>query len=196
MKKGEERKQKLLKIAYRLFIEQGSENTSVDAIIEEAGIAKGTYYYYFESKEQMLAEVIGMMLDSELEKAKMIAHSDLPIPQRIVGIVASIRPQQEEMPISDAIHVPENVLMHNKVKEGIIERLVPVLSEVAEEGNREGIFDCDNIPERVRVILFLSFLFDEPGYTLRDVDVFIDTMEKILGAQKGTLDFVRTLISL
>ena len=47
MRKGERRKQELLEIAYRMFITRGYENTSVDEIIEEAGIAKGTYYYYF-----------------------------------------------------------------------------------------------------------------------------------------------------
>ena len=62
MKKGERRKRDLLQIAYGMFISRGYENTSVDEIIEAAGIAKGTYYYYFQSKEQMLEEVIGMML--------------------------------------------------------------------------------------------------------------------------------------
>ena len=45
MKKGEKRKQELLQIAYRMFLTRGYENTSVDEIIEEAGIAKGPYYY-------------------------------------------------------------------------------------------------------------------------------------------------------
>ena len=61
MKKGEKRKQDLIQIAYRLFVSRGYEHTSVDEIIAEAGIAKGTYYYYFESKEQMLEDVIGMI---------------------------------------------------------------------------------------------------------------------------------------
>lgn len=42
MKKGEKRRRELLQIAYRLFLSRGYENTSVDEIIEEAGIAKGT----------------------------------------------------------------------------------------------------------------------------------------------------------
>ena len=67
MKKGERTKRALLQIAYGLFISRGYENTSVDDIIEAAGIAKGTYYYHFESKEQTLEEVIGMMLDQEAE---------------------------------------------------------------------------------------------------------------------------------
>ena len=36
MKKGERRKQELLRIAYRMFVEKGYENTSIDEIIAEA----------------------------------------------------------------------------------------------------------------------------------------------------------------
>ena len=50
MRKGEKRKQELLTIAYRMFSTRGYENTSVDDIIEEAGIAKGTYYYKVTAK--------------------------------------------------------------------------------------------------------------------------------------------------
>ena len=43
------RKEELLEIAYKLFVTKGYDNTSVDEIISEANIAKGTYYYYFTS---------------------------------------------------------------------------------------------------------------------------------------------------
>ena len=42
MKKGEKRRQELIRIAYRMFISKGYEQTSVDEIIDAAGIAKGT----------------------------------------------------------------------------------------------------------------------------------------------------------
>ena len=102
MKKGERRKQELLQIAYRMFISRGYENTSVDEIIAEADIAKGTYYYYFETKEQMLEEVIGMMIDQEMETASRILQAEIPVPQKIIGIISSLRPTQEESPIEGA----------------------------------------------------------------------------------------------
>ena len=128
MKKGEQRKQELLKIAYDLFLSEGYENTSVDTIIEKAGIAKGTYYYYFESKEAMLEEVCMMMIDGETEKAMQIVNADIPIPQKIIGIISSFRPEQKEKTITDTLNSSENILMHDKVNKRIINSNFIVLS--------------------------------------------------------------------
>lgn len=195
MKKGEKRKQELLKIAYEMFLIRGYENTSVDEIIAKAQIAKGTYYYYFPSKEQMLEDVIGMMIENEVEAAKQIMGADIPVPQKIAGIFSSMKPATEEKPISDALLHPENVLMHDKTRKKLIEVITPLLSEAVEEGVREGIFSCDNIPERVRMLLVISNdTFNERSFTERDISVFIDLTEKILGAESGTMSFVYDLI--
>ena len=53
-----------------MFLTKGYDNTSIDDIIHEAQIAKGTYYYYFESKESTLEEVINMMINEEVELDK------------------------------------------------------------------------------------------------------------------------------
>lgn len=195
MKKGEKRKVELLKIAYSLFVSRGYEKTSVDEIIEEAGIAKGTFYYYFTSKEQMLEEVIEMMLNAEFEKANEALESDLPTAQKIVAVISSIRPAREEQPIEEALHAPENVLMHDKIRKKVYDRLVPILSQIAQEGVESGIFDCDDIPERVRILIAVgSYLFDDREPTEKDFAVFVDIMEKTLGAAKGSMAGMRELI--
>ena len=195
MKKGEKRKQDPLKIAYDMFLSHGYENTSVDEIIEKAQIAKGTYYHYFKSKEQMLEEVIEMMIEREAEAAKQIIEMDIPVPQKIAGILSSVKPAEAEMPIEDALFHPENALMHNKVRKKLIDVLTPLLSEVVREGTEKGIFECDNIPERVRMLLVISNgTFNEGTFSERDITVFIDTAEKILGAEKGTMSFIYGLI--
>ena len=117
------------------------------------------------------------------------------MPQKIVGIIASLRPGQEEMPIEGALMKPENALMHARIKRRLLETVLPLLSKVVEEGIEQGIFLCDNIPERVRMLLVVSTeIFDEGQFTRRDVDVFIDMTEKLLGAKPGTMGFVRALI--
>lgn len=195
MKKGEKRKQELLKIAYNLFLTRGYEDTSVDEIIEAAEIAKGTYYYYFSSKEQMLEEVIEMMIAAEAEAAKQVVESNIPVQQKIVGILTSVKPTEEEQPIKDALLQPENVTMHSKTRKKLIEVLAPLLSEAVEEGINEGIFACDNVLERVRMLLVISNdTFDEGTFTESSIAVFIDMTEKLLGAKRGTMGFIYDLI--
>ena len=195
MRKGERRKLELLEIAYRMFISRGYENTSVDDIIAEAGIAKGTYYYYFQSKEQTLEEVIEMMIDKETEAAAAILDSDIPVPQKIVGIIAAVQPAPEEQTIEGALMRHENIFMHQKIKRSLVEKVVPLLTKAVEEGVEQGLFSCNNIPERVKMMLVLSGeLFDEEDYTEKDIDVFIDITEKLLGAKKGSMAFIKQLI--
>ena len=195
MKKGEKRKKELLKIAYDMFLTRGSETTRVEEIIDKAQIAKGTYYYYFESKEQMLEEVIDMMIDNETEMAKQVIAMDISVPQKIVGILASIKPTEAEQPVKNALFQPENVLMHYKVRQKLINVLTPLLSEVIGEGVNEGIFECENIPERVKMLLIISdSTFNEGSFSEKDISVFIDMTEKLLGAENGSMSFIYDMI--
>jgi AcrR family transcriptional regulator len=54
-KPAEIRREELMDAAEKLFIEKGVGTTSVDEIVAVADVAKGTFYLYFESKEDLLA---------------------------------------------------------------------------------------------------------------------------------------------
>ena len=198
--KKEIRKKELLNIAYKLFMTKVYENTSVDEIIAEAKIAKGTYYYYFESKEATLEKVIEMMIEEECKKANEILQSNLSVQEKILGIIISMRPNTEELKIQEAINIPENIVMHQKINKKIIEVITPLLTEVIEEGKKQNIFDCDNVKERIEIILIITNnLFDANEQNSRKlniyIEIFIDLIEKLLGAKKGTIDFAKNLIN-
>jgi AcrR family transcriptional regulator len=55
---GEARRTQILEAAVRLWLRQGFDATAVDAIAREAGLAKGTVYLYFPSKEALLEEAL------------------------------------------------------------------------------------------------------------------------------------------
>ena len=55
MRKGEKTKLKLFEAAAQLFGRYDFDDVSVDAIVEAAGVAKGTFYIYFESKDTLIA---------------------------------------------------------------------------------------------------------------------------------------------
>jgi AcrR family transcriptional regulator len=53
--KGEKTKRKLFNTAVRLFNQYDFGEVTVDRIVEAAGVAKGTFYIYFESKDALIA---------------------------------------------------------------------------------------------------------------------------------------------
>lgn len=191
MKKGERRKQDLLNIAYRMFIEKGYENTSVDDIIIEAGIAKGTYYYYFESKEATLEAVIEMMIEKAENIAKAALMNPVPIPQKLASVVYAFQPNKDESVITDVLERKENIVMHDKIGKKIVEVAVPILSDIVREGIAQGIFACTNVEERVKMLLIMSQnMFDYGAYSNKDIEVYVDMLEKSLGAKEGTMSFI------
>lgn len=191
MKKGERRKQDLLNIAYRMFIEKGYENTSVDDIIAEAGIAKGTYYYYFESKEATLEAVIEMMIEKAENIAKAALMKPVPIPQKLASVVYAFQPNKDEIVITDVLERKENIVMHDKIGKKIVEVAVPILSDIVREGIAQGIFACTNVEERVKMLLIMSQnMFDYGAYSNKDIEVYVDMLEKSLGAKEGTMSFI------
>ena len=191
MKKGERRKLDLLNIAYRMFIEKGYENTSVDDIIIEAGIAKGTYYYYFESKEATLEAVIEMMIEKAEIVAKAALMNPVSIPQKLASVVYAFQPNKDEIVITDVLERKENIVMHDKIGKKIVEVAVPILSDIVREGIAQGIFACTNVEERVKMLLIMSQnMFDYGAYSNKDIEVYVDMLEKSLGAKEGTMSFI------
>jgi AcrR family transcriptional regulator len=60
---GEEKKDSLIEAALQLFEEQGYHTTKVSDIVREAGVAQGTFYLYFKSKEDMFRRIAEACLD-------------------------------------------------------------------------------------------------------------------------------------
>lgn len=58
---GEERKQQLVDAAVGLFAERGYGATRIADICERAGVAKGLFYWYFPTKQDLFAELVRTM---------------------------------------------------------------------------------------------------------------------------------------
>lgn len=151
----------------------------------------------------MLEEVIDIMVEEETKKAQGYLQLPCSLPEKILAVLSAFRPQMEENTIVTALNQQENLLLHDKVQRKINERAIPILSQIVEEGLKEGIFDCDHIANRVKMILILSNnLFDDSdaGENMgqsgsQDMEVFIDLTEKLLGAKKGTMGFLKDFIT-
>ena len=73
-----ETKRKILTVCVRLFLEQGYKNTSVSQIVDEAGVARGSYLNLFPTKDKILLELVETMFSGQFGVARSIADSKLP----------------------------------------------------------------------------------------------------------------------
>ncbi|GAA3307504.1 hypothetical protein GCM10020295_66530 [Streptomyces cinereospinus] len=82
--------QRLLAAATRLFAEQGYDRTSVQEIVEAAGVTKGALYHYFGSKDDLLHEVYARVLRVQQERLDAFADAPEPVEKRVRDAAADV----------------------------------------------------------------------------------------------------------
>ncbi|MCK5414930.1 MAG: TetR/AcrR family transcriptional regulator, partial [Thermoplasmata archaeon] len=91
VKKPEERRIEFLLTAQKLFMEKGYYATSVDDIVGEMGVAKGLFYYYFKSKEDLVSQMVDHLWDGAKEDyIKIKDRDDLDALEKLM-IYSSVR---------------------------------------------------------------------------------------------------------
>ena len=96
IKEAEVRKNEILDVAEELFAVKGFDGTSTNDILEKAGIARGTLYYHFKSKEDILDGVINRMIDQMEEKATEIAaNQEIPVLERLTAVILAFNSNTE-----------------------------------------------------------------------------------------------------
>ena len=73
-----ETKRKILTVCVRLFLEQGYKNTSVSQIVDEAGVARGSYLNLFPTKDKILLDLTETMFGGQFGMARSITDTKLP----------------------------------------------------------------------------------------------------------------------
>ncbi len=69
-------KKKIVSAAWKLFYEQGYDDTTVDDIIRESGTSKGSFYHYFEGKDALLS-TLSLLFDEKYEELMETMDEDM-----------------------------------------------------------------------------------------------------------------------
>lgn len=78
----QEKRRALFDAARELFLEHGFKNTNISGITNKAEVAVGTFYTYFDSKEQIFCEVYDA--ENERNKRQIVAQIDRSQPPKVV----------------------------------------------------------------------------------------------------------------
>ncbi len=195
VKEAEERRNEILDVAEELFVTRGYDNTSTNDILDRIGIARGTLYYHFKSKEDILNSIIERVNNSLIARARAIASdTSIPVVDRLVATIAGLRVDTDlGQEIIDQVHKPQNALMHQKMQKHLIDSVVPVITDIVEEGNRQGIFNIRYPAETTEMlILYSGIVFDDDfddseERSRRRIQAFLYNTEHLLGAAEGSM---------
>lgn len=90
--RGEQRRRELLDFATARFASNGYHPTSVAELVDGLGVGKGVFYWYFESKEDLLVSILGDG-ERDLRKAQLeaVRKGDDPLHRLELAIRASMR---------------------------------------------------------------------------------------------------------
>ena len=195
VKTAEERKNEILDVAEELFAEKGFDHASTNDIINRIGIARGTLYHHFGSKEEILdAIVMRMTQDAVRHAGAVIADRSMPLPERLTATILALRVNTKAgTEVIEQIHKPQNALLHQKMQERLLGGVVPLIAQLIREGNESGLFDAKYPMEAAEMImLYSSVAFDDlAGLSDRERDrkskAFVFNTERVLGAKEGSL---------
>lgn len=197
VKEAEERREEILDAAEKLFAAKGFDNTSTGDILDAVGIARGTLYYHFKSKEDILDGVIQRITDQLMRDAgEIVRKKELPVLERLTKAIVSLNVESKiGHEIMEQVHRPQNALMHQKMQASLLVGINPILTNLVEEGIGQGIFHT-RYPESVveMTILYANTAFDElnvtdlsPEQRERKIAGFIYNLERLMGMAEGSL---------
>lgn len=198
-KAPEERRLEIVETAERLFHEVGFAKCSIEMIIREMGVAKGTFYYYFKSKDEVLSAVVERKLDMVVDATEQVADDpSLDALTKMEMLLSDSHVGDDDThEIAEILHLPENRELHEVTNIQTVVRLSPVFARIIEQGNREGIFRCAAPLETIQFLLTgAQFLLDGGlfSFSAQEVrkqrEVVQAIVEKALGAEVGSFSFM------
>jgi AcrR family transcriptional regulator len=199
VKKAEERRNEILDVADELFGQKGFDGTSTNDILEKVGIARGTLYYHFKSKEDIMDALIERYNNRLLAAAKEISiDKSIPLNERMIRVVMDLNISGGSgKEIMEHIHKPQNALMHQKIQKVIINGVTPILTGIIREGIEQGLFSTPFPYECMEMILaYTNTVFDDDMVKMTNeerasrIQAFVFNAERLLGAESGSLMYV------
>lgn len=150
---GMARVRQLLDVATALFVEKGVAATTIDDIATSAGIAKGTFYHYYESKQALL---IALQEDYGTSYNNFVLHAVEQCPQDDLNarlrawIKASFSELIRTMRLCDVLFTDPEMFMHWSVSR---EPFMRYLVNLFQQGNRQKVWQIKH-PELTAIILY------------------------------------------
>ena len=191
----------ILDAMHQLMHDVNIQTISVSDIAKEAGIGKGSIYYYFKSKEEILEAVIERSYSDAIEKSKkLLLEERLDALTKMEIIFRTCRDSSLELTRQETdnyLELQQSALIHQQYVRMMLKHLRPILSDIIRQGNLEGSMNCrspEEISEIVLIILTIKMdnhiTGDSQEQIQKTLDVFTYMLETSFQIERGRLDYL------
>lgn len=205
------RRNEILDAASKLIYSKGYEQMTIQDILDDLQIAKGTFYHYFGSKQELLEALIERMQ----EKAKLLLEPivyDASLPalekfRHFFAVLARWKTEQKTflLAVLRVWYTDENVIVRHKFHVAGVKWITPLIAVIIQQGIEEGVFTTA-YPEQIsELIVHLGedlnasladflLMFDaqrDDGQRIESIlAAYTEAIERVLGAPPGSLQIV------
>jgi AcrR family transcriptional regulator len=208
MKQHEDRRNEILDTAQALFYREGYDRTTIAQLIDAVGVAKGTFYHYFSSKEQLLDELIDRgyrQLAPVLEHIGEQEHRGaVERLNEVFAISTQWKADNRDLIIemTRVLFRDENIRLRRKNDEKAVREFSPIISRIVSQGVARGELDTPYPEDSGDVVFMLSrsmgeviaelFLeaIEDPARLealMHKLRVYERAVERIIGAREGSV---------
>lgn len=161
----ETRKKEFVNAARELFMEKGFDNTSVNDITNKVGMSHGSFFYYFKSKNEVMKAVISDNLSYWKNYMTNLGDDDelnaLEKMQTLFCLIVESRRTKQNM--NDFFQKEGNAVMYREQRKKSREIILPLITQIVEQGTNEGLF---NIGYPTETVEYVGYVVENLGENL------------------------------
>lgn len=190
---------RILAAAKPVFLNDGYEAASIDAIAASAGMSKKTIYTRFKSKEDLFEAVMVLFIEENIPKIERSAMDDGPVMDRLLRIALAVLEialtedciAVRRIVVAEAARFPAFARLLND--QGVA-RIIPLIERCLEDGNRTGeiaVEDVRHVADLFHSITVRSFIdkvelgLERPGLTHVKRETLRRSVEFFMAACRG-----------
>lgn len=197
VKKPSERRAEIVKTARDLFLTKDYDKTTMQDFMNHLGIAKGTIYHYFKSKEELLEAVVEDIVNQHLEKMQTLIQETKGNALQKIQVLVEAGSKVAAPFVLEQLHKRGNEAMHTRLLVATLMKQAPLYAKLIQEGCEEGIFQTHAPLECAEFILSaVQFLTDlgmcpwTPEDLIRRTKAFPKLIEQLLRAPLNSFQFM------
>jgi AcrR family transcriptional regulator len=144
-------RKKIMDTAIELFAEHGYEATTVHQITERAGVAKGTFFNYFDSKEDVFCDIQTIWAATEFVKLKDKSGPILPHFREFLIELVRLVPYTRQLVralYQSTFSNEKNLLNQLQIMKELKLMLIPIIVEAQKRGEFSSTFPAEMIADQ------------------------------------------------